>query len=276
MQKVKHLFRFALIFSFLIVLFCQKQKSKWDNITPLPRAHAHNDYAHQRPLFEALEHGFTSIEADILRIDNRLLVGHDPPRPGENFPTLDSLYLQPLFTLIKSNGNRIFKNYSAPLILLIDIKTDADSTYDLLKEYLKPYQKWLTFIENSRLHPGPVQVLISGNRPIRKILQDSLQLAGLDGRPSDLGQNFSPQLMPIVSDAYRNYASWKGKGQMPDTSRVKIKALALKVHQENKRLRLWGTPDTLTVWQTLSKLGVDILNADDLDGLQHYLLSASN
>ena len=33
--------------------------------TPLLRAHAHNDYEHTRPLLDALECGFGSIEADI-------------------------------------------------------------------------------------------------------------------------------------------------------------------------------------------------------------------
>ena len=36
-------------------------------VTPLTRGHAHNDYAHERPLLEALDNGFTSIEADIFR-----------------------------------------------------------------------------------------------------------------------------------------------------------------------------------------------------------------
>ena len=31
----------------------------------LPRAHAHNDYMHERPLYDALSHGFGSIEADV-------------------------------------------------------------------------------------------------------------------------------------------------------------------------------------------------------------------
>ena len=30
-------------------------------ITPLPRAHAHNDYEHKRPLLDALEQGFCSV-----------------------------------------------------------------------------------------------------------------------------------------------------------------------------------------------------------------------
>jgi hypothetical protein len=29
-------------------------------VEPLPRAHAHNDYEHERPLLDALDHGFTS------------------------------------------------------------------------------------------------------------------------------------------------------------------------------------------------------------------------
>src|SRR5262249_1980163 len=33
--------------------------------TPLIHAHAHNDYEHTRPLFDALDQGFCSVEADI-------------------------------------------------------------------------------------------------------------------------------------------------------------------------------------------------------------------
>lgn len=33
--------------------------------SPLDRAHAHNDYEHARPLIDALERGFGSVEADV-------------------------------------------------------------------------------------------------------------------------------------------------------------------------------------------------------------------
>ncbi|CAN5909544.1 hypothetical protein BH11GEM2_BH11GEM2_29360 [soil metagenome] len=46
-------------------------------VIPLEHAHAHNDYEHTRPLAEALEHGFTSVEADIWLVDGQLLVAHD-------------------------------------------------------------------------------------------------------------------------------------------------------------------------------------------------------
>jgi len=49
---------------------------------PLTRAHAHNDYEHTRPLFDALEHGFCSIEPDIWLVDGKLLVAQRP-RQGQ-------------------------------------------------------------------------------------------------------------------------------------------------------------------------------------------------
>lgn len=54
------------------------------HVIPLPKAHAHNDYEHERPLFDALEHGFCSVEADIGFIDGELRVAHDQEdaRPG--------------------------------------------------------------------------------------------------------------------------------------------------------------------------------------------------
>ena len=48
------------------------------HVTPLRQAHAHNDYEHVRPLHDALDHGFTSVEADIFLVDGDLLVAHDP------------------------------------------------------------------------------------------------------------------------------------------------------------------------------------------------------
>src|SRR5437764_15141577 len=46
-------------------------------IRPLTRAHAHNDYEHIRPLWDALDRGFGSVEADIWLTGDLLLVAHD-------------------------------------------------------------------------------------------------------------------------------------------------------------------------------------------------------
>ncbi|MFK8009648.1 MAG: hypothetical protein AB8H03_25025, partial [Saprospiraceae bacterium] len=44
-------------------------------VTPLPKAHSHNDYFRNCPLKDALRHGFTSVEADVLYIYGKLVVG---------------------------------------------------------------------------------------------------------------------------------------------------------------------------------------------------------
>ena len=43
--------------------------------TPLANAHAHNDYEHERPLLDALDQGFTSIEADVFLVEGQVAGG---------------------------------------------------------------------------------------------------------------------------------------------------------------------------------------------------------
>ena len=103
-------------------------------VKPLPEAHAHNDYDHARPLFDALDHGFCSVEADIWLTPDGLLVAHDRKdlRPGR---TLEALYLDPLRERIQANGGRVYRG--GPIFhLLIDVKTEADETYAVLDKVL--------------------------------------------------------------------------------------------------------------------------------------------
>src|SRR2546423_3555138 len=76
---------------------------------PLTRAHAHNDYEHTRPLLDALEHGFCSIEADIWLVDGKLLVAHhrDKVKPDR---TLQALYLDPMRERVSRNGGGAYSS----------------------------------------------------------------------------------------------------------------------------------------------------------------------
>src|SRR3984957_8511284 len=101
-MRVKNKFHFAL---FLAATFLAgiSFSSSADSVIPLTRVHAHNDYEHKRPLFDALDHGFCSVEADIHLVDGQLLVAHDLRDVNPNL-TLQSLYLDPLRERIKQNG----------------------------------------------------------------------------------------------------------------------------------------------------------------------------
>ena len=99
-------------------------------VIPLP-AHSHNDYEQPRPLFSALQLRFASIEADVFLVGDTLLVGHEESElmPGR---TLGNLYLEPLRLLAMRNAGQIYSETTEPLILLVDVKTDAEATYKQL------------------------------------------------------------------------------------------------------------------------------------------------
>src|SRR3954453_22317550 len=141
-------------------LACGTANAAPPGVAPLLNAHAHNDYAHKRPLFDALDHGFTSVEADVFYVDGNLLVGHDREalKPER---TLDSLYLAPLAKRIQQNGGHV---YSKPtrFFLLIDIKDDPRQTYRELQKLLANHVDMLTTIESGKVRPGAVTIILTG------------------------------------------------------------------------------------------------------------------
>src|SRR5436190_2604268 len=89
---------------------------------PLQRAHAHNDYEHPRPLLDALDCGFCSVEADVFLVGDKLFVGHSWYELRAE-RTLVSLYLDPLKKRIAENGGRVFRD-GPPVTPLIYLKTE--------------------------------------------------------------------------------------------------------------------------------------------------------
>src|SRR2546426_4129702 len=75
---------------------------------PLVRAHAHNDYEHARPLLDALDHGFCSIEADVWLVEGKLLVAHDRNKVKPD-RTLQALYLDPMRERVRRNGGGVYQ-----------------------------------------------------------------------------------------------------------------------------------------------------------------------
>lgn len=102
------------------------------DVTPLPSAHAHNDYLHDRPLLDALDNGFCSVEADIFLSDGRLLVGHSR-RELTAERTLQRLYLDPLRQRVRDNGGRVYRD-GPTFTLLIDIKNSGAATWHELNQ----------------------------------------------------------------------------------------------------------------------------------------------
>jgi len=237
--------------------------------TPLPSAHAHNDYEHARPLLDALDHGFCSVEADIYLVDGQLLVAHDRPnvRPER---TLRSLYLDPLLARVQANAGRVHRG-GPPVTLLIDFKGDAEATYARLKEVLAPYRPILTVFHMDRTVTNAVTVILSGNRPWKTMEAEPERLAALDGRLPDLDTNPSPHLVPLVSDNWRSHFRWNGEGPFPADEKAKLANLVQRAHQQGRRIRFWAAADRTEIWHAHAAAGVDLINTDHLPELARFL-----
>ncbi|MFJ8941283.1 phosphatidylinositol-specific phospholipase C/glycerophosphodiester phosphodiesterase family protein [Streptomyces sp. NPDC102365] len=245
---------------------------------PLWRAHAHNDYLHSRPLFDALDHRFGSVEADIYLVDGQLLVAHDPVEldPAR---TLESLYLRPLAARVKANGGSVYRGYREPLQLLIDIKTEGSAAYLELDRRLRRYRHLFTTYAQGRVHPGAVTAVISGDRAARVPMEaQTVRHAFYDGRLLDLlAPTPAPaSFIPLISDNWTLNFTWQGVGTCPEAERQKLRGIILAAHSRGQKIRFWATPDLPgpardAVWSELLAADVDHLNTDDLAGLEAFL-----
>lgn len=236
---------------------------------PLQEAHAHNDYQHARPLLDALDHGFCSIEADIFLIDGALLVAHDRKdvRPER---TLEALYLAPLRARIRENGGRVFRD-GPPITLLVDVKSEALSTYVALETVLATYADILTVFETGRERPGAVTVVVSGNRAPSEVERRSRRYSALDGRAGELDSSAPVALYPWISDNWNKVSAWRGTGDFPAADLATVRSWVARAHARGRKLRFWNTPETAETWAILRDAGVDVIGTDDLPRLRDFL-----
>lgn len=242
--------------------------------TPLLNAHAHNDYEHDRPLFEALENGFISVEVDVHLINGELYVSHDEPTDLSKTRTLGDLYLKPLMDHIKRNEGRVHKSYDDYFYLMVDVKTQAESSYPVLRSLLEKYKSMLSVVSGKEDQKGkPVKVFISGfhGRPYKQILSDKVKYAGIDGRPDELNEEVPSAYMPVISDNYNNHFSWKGTGEVDGKELYKVTKLISEAHRQGKKVRFWAAPDYPEVWDFLLSIGVDLINTDRLADFREFM-----
>jgi hypothetical protein len=215
-----------------------------------PLAHSHNDYEQPRPLLDALALGFDSVEADVWLVDGGLLVAHEASQV-QSGRTLESLYLDPLRAHPPGR----------PLILLIDVKTEAVATYGVLDAVLEKYPDLA----------GSVRFIISGNRPREVMAAQSHRRAALDGRMEDLVTTAPADLIPLVSDNWTKFFTWRGEGAFPAAEQTQLRQFVAQVHAQRRLLRFWNTPNNPAVWRVLRAAGVDVIGTDDLAALRRFL-----
>jgi alkaline phosphatase len=220
--------------------------------------HSHNDYRQRLPFYQAYAQQLASIEADIYITDkeDELLVAHDQAELG-TAPTLDESYIEPIVSLYQLNQGRAWRGSDRYFVLLIDLKTPADTTLGRLIRKLQKYPE----VFDPAVNPYAVRVVISGNRPDADTFHHFPSIISFDGSL----WNYTPQQLDrifMISLNFRNYSRWNGQGNIQEDELQKLNETIAAIHALGKPVRFWGCPDVPNAWPTFHQMGIDYINTD--------------
>jgi hypothetical protein len=157
------------------------------------------------------------------------------------------------------------------LVLLVDVKLCKGRPYQALNQVLEDYEDILTRVEDGRLIPGKVRVIVSGARDIATIKSQSKRYVFVDARPGEFDEGeilhgTSVELAPWLSTSWRS--GWQSDGELTEKGRQKIGELV--ELKGGRKLRFWKTPDDPRLWRELRAAGVDLIGSDDLVALSRF------
>jgi alkaline phosphatase len=227
------------------------------------QAHSHNDYEQNIPFLRTYYQQFGSIEADIFLRNDSIFVAHDQKYINSK-NTFNALYLKPILAQIEKNKGSIYADKSLDLQLLIDLKTPGKLTIPVLIKELEPYS-------NIFFPKGPVKIVLSGDVPAPQEFDQYPAYLFFDGRPDIVYTKGQLEKIGLISQDFTKYTKWNGKGIITKNEKSAIEAVIKKVHDQNKKIRLWATPDNVNAWKMLMNMGLDYLNTDKVEELGPYL-----
>lgn len=256
----------------LLLLIMNATKIIRAQSSPLSNAFSHNDYWNKHPLYDALQNGYTYVEADVYLRGGNLVVTHILPCLKKKH-TLERLYLEPLLTGRYRNGLEL-PDY--PITLVIDIKSNAERTYRLLDSLLEKYQSIITSYDHGYITTRKVTVVLSGNKPYAVLKSQARRRAFLDEDLRKTGRDSVPERISLTASCkYSRFLKWVGKGNMPDYQKERLCRFVDRAHQNEQKVRLWASPENTKVWKALLDCGVDLINTNKLVKLKDFLLTAS-
>jgi hypothetical protein len=227
--------------------------------------HAHNDYAHARPLLDALEAGFRSVEADIYYAGGKLVVSHD----GRNSPgTLESLYLAPLQARVTGHHGSVYGD-GEPFRLVIDLKDGSDALPAAIDAVFARYPMLSRFADGTYVH-GPVEIVFTGDEVTKRAMVARTPWGTRDSNVFSTSDPLDVRWTDYALD-WSQSIDWNGDGAMPADEQRTLEYLVSYAHALHRRIRFYGEPDRPLVWAAEVAAGVDFISTDDLAGLARFL-----
>lgn len=219
--------------------------------------HSHNDYARRVPFYQAYAQQVASIEADVFLRDGKLLVGHEV---GELSPdmTFEALYVEPIVTLFKRNGGRVWRDSDRHLQLMVELKSETGPTLRAVAEVLGRWPE----VFDPAVNPDAVRVTVTGRVPEPADFGDYPAYIRFDGA---WDAEYTPgqlERVALISADFKRFSQWNGKGSIIPAEREKLERVIDKAHAWDKPVRFWGAPEGVTVYYTFYDMGIDYINTD--------------
>lgn len=246
----------------------------------IPCGHSHNDYLQKRPLFSAVELGFGSIEIDVcLDKNNQIKVAHNPIMLASK-KNIEEMYLDPIASMIQSNDPRFTYTTEYPLTLVIDIKTNGDSTYKYLKHVLEKYPSMITRYQYGKgvVYPAPVRIILSGSRPVAPILMEETNLVKIDMgkqyfslfRPDTIDPRRIDFIIGQINNAYYSTLTYRGNGKPTQSDINKLHDITNRAHKIHSSVRFYAAGNNKRIWTYLLNGDVDYINVDNLNKFSRF------
>lgn len=274
---------------------CEIPSSRYEDfsrdIQPVP-CHSHNDYLRRVPLYQALEAGCISVEADVWLHDDEkfvqdLYVGHSL-KALEPLATLKKLYIDPLVGILEhQNANpgthvpeKLGRPYgvfdSSPdtsLVLLLDFKTAAKETWVAVQEQLESLRKrgMLTSWDGKMktITQRPITVVGTGKAPFDLIIANSTYRDVFFDAPLDqLNDTYTRENSYFASASFpKAVGKFLFRPNSSQTRRVKSQIEA--ASRNGLKARYWDTPSwpiarRNRIWTFLVENRIGVLNVDDI------------
>lgn len=218
----------------------------------MARAHSHNDYEQRRPLHEAIDAGFSSVEADIRYRNGDVWISHS----GFSWKgTLRALYLDPLQLLIDRRGS--VHGDGKTFYLWLDLK---ESGADLRRELKDVIARYSMFKSTA---PAVQLILTGSDQGKRKLVEepggaifirDSNSFSAKDPHADAKWQWYALK--------WSSYVSWDGDEPPSSVARNRLLQLVQAIHAKGRKVRFYAVPETAHAWRLLVESGADHISTD--------------